>query len=182
LGLFTGAALCRAAISAPNTFWKVLRGAGRNDATRKLSVADVLPKRLNQQRAGSSTAAMTALDGLRPEIPRQTHRPTVLDAARAVRKFGRYLPCSLAGLQRLNVRNGSRLCKNRGPVFGRIFEADVAIGSKSGRSQTLPLPMSRSARYFAERPPLNKYRWDPDPTEYTTAHMFRIDELAYTPV
>jgi hypothetical protein len=51
----------------------------------------------------------------------------------------------------LNVRTGCRLCKNRRPVFGRIFEADVAVGSKSGRWQTLTLPLSRSARYFAER-------------------------------
>jgi hypothetical protein len=76
--------------------------------TLQLSVADFLPKRLNQQRVGASTAAIRAVAGLRPEIAQQTHRPAVLDAARGVRKFGRYLPCSLAGLQRLNVRNGSQ--------------------------------------------------------------------------
>jgi hypothetical protein len=37
-------------------------------------------------------------------------------------------------------------------LFGRIFEVDIAVGSKSGRSLRLTLPLSRSARYFAERP------------------------------
>ena len=67
-GFFTGAAPCGAAISAPNTFWKVLRGVPVA-TTRQLSVADFLPKGLNQQRAEASTAAMTALTGLRPKSP-----------------------------------------------------------------------------------------------------------------
>jgi len=35
-----------------------------------------------------------------------------------------------------NDRFPPRLCKYRRPMFGRIFEADVAAGSKSGRSQS----------------------------------------------
>ena len=49
---------------------------------------------------------------------------------------------------RLTLRSRTRLCKNRRPVFGRICEADVAAGSKSGRSQTPTRPLSRSARYL----------------------------------
>ena len=63
--------------------------AGRNDATafgRGLSAQGAQPaarRSFHSRHDGTDRSA--------PEIPRPIHRPTVLNAARAVRKFGRYL-------------------------------------------------------------------------------------------
>jgi hypothetical protein len=47
---------------------------------------------------------------------------------------------------------GSRLCKNRRPVFAGHFGVDCAFGLRSGRSQAAATPFSRSARCFVVRP------------------------------